>query len=220
MIKFYTFLLLCSFASVYGLAPQVIFLNGPACSGKTTVAKNLQETLEAPHLYMSFDQVVEMVPESMKHWYEDPGFEGFSSVVSVDEDGHPLAQFQMGSYALSIRHTFMEMCRVAAEKGHNLLIEDVFFSKDDAKKWEEALSGFNVLWVQLHAPLAVLEQREIERGSWPGCARYQFYEAFHKPSYDMTIDTSEFTLEEVVTQLDAFYTSLSSKGIENRKDCL
>ena len=37
--------------------PKIIYLNGPSSSGKTTLAKALQESLEEPYLHIGIDKV-------------------------------------------------------------------------------------------------------------------------------------------------------------------
>lgn len=196
MIKF--ILLFASFVTSLLAMPEVIFINGPSCSGKTTVAQSLQTSLEEPYLYLSFDKIIEMTPDMMKHWYEDPGFAGFSTSVVQDEEGHLIARLEMGTYARSLHLAFINMCCSLVLSGHKLIIEDVFFNEDDLPNWEKRLKDFSVLWVGLKAPLNLLEDREQTLGKWPGCARFQYFNAFSKDKYDLNFDTSVQNLASVV----------------------
>jgi len=43
---------------------QVIYLNGPSSSGKTELAKALQEALDKPFLHVGIDKVIGMMPKN------------------------------------------------------------------------------------------------------------------------------------------------------------
>ncbi len=200
-MKPFTLSLIAAFQLTFATSPEIIFLNGPSCSGKTTVAKQLQSTLSEPYLHLTFDQMVEMIPEPMKHWYEDPGFTGFSSQIRTDQNGKIQAAFEMGSYARSARRAFKEMCRCLSDQNLSLIIEDVFFSQNEVDDWSKALSGKDVLWVYLHAPLETLEEREKERRSFPGCANFQHYHAHRRAEYNLEIDTNQLNIKGITQEI-------------------
>lgn len=176
-------------------APQIIFLTGPSCSGKTTLAKILQEKLENSFLYLSLDQIIDLMPSKVNQWNDDPSLIGFGSKSFQDNEGHIISQIRIGSLAASMRTLFIDLCVTAAKQGHFLVIDDVFFESQDAENWVEGLQNFHVLWVKLNAPLEILEKREKERNNYPGCSRYQFYNLHQKNDYDLEIDTSLSTPE-------------------------
>lgn len=43
-------------------AGRIIFLNGTACAGKTTIAHALQEILGEPYLHLSADHILGLLP--------------------------------------------------------------------------------------------------------------------------------------------------------------
>lgn len=169
--------------------PQIIFLTGPSCSGKTTLAKALQNHLDEPFLYISLDQIIDMMPSKVNHWCDEPNLLGFGSQHSTDVDGCAISTIQIGPFAAIMRKTFIDICVTLAEKGHFIIIDDVFFQSKDTEFWQEGLKAFKVLWVRLKSPLNILEEREKKRNNHSGCARYQFYHLFHKNFYDLEIDT-------------------------------
>ena len=185
-------------AMSYERAPQIIFLNGPSSSGKTSLAKALQEALDEHFLYISLDQMIEMMPAKLNQWIDVPDLIGFGSKRSQDPSGYPLSEIKIGPFAEEMRHTFRRLSAAIVQRGHFLVIDDVFFRKQDAEYWQKELMDFDVLWVKLHAPLEVLEEREKQRGNRDGCSRNQFYNAYQKESYDLEIDTSLHSLEQSV----------------------
>jgi chloramphenicol 3-O phosphotransferase len=57
---------------------QIIYLNGPSSSGKTTLAKALQEEFEQPFLHIGIDRVIGMMPVKLNNWDGGEALQGFS----------------------------------------------------------------------------------------------------------------------------------------------
>lgn len=66
---------------------QIIYINGPSSSGKTTLAKALQHEFDQPFLHIGIDRVIGMMPEKLNNWEGGPAPLGFSWKESVDETG-------------------------------------------------------------------------------------------------------------------------------------
>jgi chloramphenicol 3-O phosphotransferase len=47
---------------------NIIYLNGPSSSGKTTLAKALQQAFEEPFLHVSVDKIIGWMPEKINDW--------------------------------------------------------------------------------------------------------------------------------------------------------
>ncbi len=74
------------------------------------------------------------------------------------------------------------------------------------------LEDFRVLWVGVHAPLDVLEQREKERGHRIlGSARGQFHQVPLNATYDLEIDTHHASMSENVEKIKSLALSSSQK---------
>ena len=178
---------------------QIIYLNGPSSSGKTTLAKALQARLEEPFLHIGIDRVIGMMPEKLNNWEGGKAPEGFSWLESVDETGHPVHEIQMGPYAKKINQTLKEIVLTLARMGHCIIIDDVVLESDEVNVWKETLKDFQVLWVGIKAPLAILEEREKIRGNrMVGSARAQYFTVHSGVCYDLECDTGKEPLEDVV----------------------
>ena len=81
---------------------DVIFINGASSSGKTTLAKALQEKLPYNYLHISLDGVIAIMPDKVNTWNTTPTDQGFWWKVSHDSDGNKLAYIQIGSFARQI----------------------------------------------------------------------------------------------------------------------
>lgn len=186
---------------------KIIYLNGPTSSGKTTLAKALQQAFEEPFLHVGIDKIIGWMPEKMNDWLalsHDAPLPGFSWKKGVDPSGHPTYELQMGPYAKKIRRAFLEIARLLATLGHNLILDDFAFGKKDVDEWKALLTDFQVLWVGVNAPLEILESREKTRGNRVvGSARDQFHKIHAGAVYDLTLDTHQSSLGENVAKIQA-----------------
>jgi chloramphenicol 3-O phosphotransferase len=84
-----------------------------------------------------------------------------------------------------------------AEQGNCLVVDDVMLGGGEAEDYRRLLSGFDVHFVGLFAPLDVLEQRERDRGDRVlGLARWQYERAHQGMAYDLEIDTTRLSPSE------------------------
>ena len=181
---------------------QIIYLNGPSSSGKTTLAKALQHAFEEPFLHVGIDKIIGWMPEKINDWTGGESPLGYSWKKSVHADGNPIQELQAGPYAQKIGKTFQEVVLALAKMGHRIVIDDVSFGKQQLDEWKKTLEGFQVLWVGVNAPLPILEQREKERGNRIlGSARGQFHKVHVDASYDLEIDTHEASISENVEKI-------------------
>lgn len=176
---------------------QIIYLNGPSSSGKTTLAKALQHAFEEPFLHVGIDKIIGWMPEKVNDWTGGEAPIGYSWKKSEDASGNPTQELQVGPYAQKIGKTFQEVVLALAKMGHHIVIDDVSFGKQQLDEWKKTLKDFKVLWVGVNAPLSVLEQREKERGNRiQGSARGQFHKVHVDATYDLEINTHQASVSE------------------------
>ncbi|MBA3815479.1 MAG: AAA family ATPase [Parachlamydiaceae bacterium] len=181
---------------------QIIYLNGPSSSGKTTLAKKLQQEFEVPFLHVGIDKIIGWMPEKINDWKGGEALLGFSWKKGEDEVGNIIQELQLGLYAQKIGKTFQEVVLALATMGHHIIIDDVSFGKQQIDEWRKILKDFRVLWVGVNAPLSVLEQREKERGDRIiGATRGQFHKVHADVIYDLEIDTHLTNIEENVDKI-------------------
>jgi len=191
---------------------QIIYLNGPSSSGKTTLAKALQHSFETLFLLVGIDKIIGWMPEKVNDWAGGEAPLGYSWKKGIDESGNHIQELQIGPYAEQIAKTFQEIVLMLAKLGHHLIIDDVSFGKKQVDEWKELLTPFNVLWIGVNAPLPILEQREKERGNRiVGSARGQFHKVHAGATYDLEIDTHHATLAENVEKIKSLATDHKNK---------
>jgi chloramphenicol 3-O phosphotransferase len=178
---------------------QIIYINGPSSSGKTTLAQALQEAFQDPFLHISLDKIIGMMPNKLNNWEGGLAPEGFSWKQAVDKDGHVLQEIQMGPYAKKMVQSLKEIVLTLASMGHNLIIDDVAFGNDEVQAWRVLLKEYKVLWIGLQVPVAYLEQRERERGNRiVGSSRAQYAQVHNNVCYDLEFDTAKEPLDDIV----------------------
>lgn len=191
-------------------ACQIIYLNGPSSVGKSTLTKALQNELSEPYLHIGIDKVIEMMPEKVNNWNGGPAELGFSWKNSTDAEGRAVQILQMGPFAAKMGKALRDISAALAKSNFYLIIDDVAIEKDAFLLWKAALKDHKVLWVGLTAPLEVIENREKQRGDRQlGQARGCYFEVHKGFTYDLMLDTSKLSTEELVKQIKSKCQALS-----------
>ena len=176
---------------------SVIFLNGASSSGKTTLGRALQQTLDRPYFYFSSDQLVEAkilpdinraVPEGEQAWQiiRPHFFDGFHRCIAA-----------------------------LAGAGNPLIVEHVLEFQTWLDDCVRLLAPFDVFFVGVHCPLPELERRERHRGNRAiGEGRSHLLDGVHTWSaYDFEVDTSLRTPKENAKLIAAALANKSKPSI-------
>ena len=147
---------------------QIIFLNGASSSGKSSIAKVLQNHLEKPYLNISEDMFFDTLPA--RNYSQDEYFR----------------------YGLRLYNGFTHCVRTLAEYGNKVIVDTVAWNPGSLDGFVKSLWKMSVFSIGLHCPLSLLEIREKQRSNRSlGLARKQFEAAHHNALYDFEIDTSQ-----------------------------
>src|SRR5262249_41901218 len=148
-------------------------LNGSSSSGKSTVARELQEVLPEPYLHVGIDTFVAMLPG--RYFGEGPpAQDGF--LLLKRETG---TEIRTGPVGQRLVKGMARACAALAGAGNHLIIDHVLLEASAFAYLVEALSPFEVLFVGIRCPLTVAIQREQARADRTvGMARAQ-YELVH-----------------------------------------
>jgi len=188
--------------------PTVILLNGVGSVGKSSTAKALQAMAVEPMLHVAMDSFLDMLPARM---FGHPDGYIFETQVS---DGHPTVVIHSGPVMERLLEGMRHAVAALARQGNSLILDDVMFSGGEAEDYRQFVAPHADLHlVGLHAPLEVLEQRERDRGDREiGLARWQVDRVHQGIVYDLEIDTSLLTPDEVAAKIcRAFGITTSSK---------
>jgi chloramphenicol 3-O phosphotransferase len=96
--------------------------------------------------------------------------------------------------ARALRGMRRAVAALAAE-GNNLIVDDVMLA-EEMEEYRSLLAGFQISFVGIFAPLAVIEERErLRRDRMIGLARWQFDRVHRGRTYDLEIDAASATPE-------------------------
>ncbi|WP_172299820.1 AAA family ATPase [Pseudoruegeria sp. HB172150] len=166
---------------------SIIFLHGASSSGKSTIARALQATIEQPFWHISIDHL------------RDAGV-------------LPTERFKSGEFRWrDARPAFFDGYHASlgayADAGNNLILEHIL----DTEGWIDTLRALfaphDVLFVAVHCALDMLIAREAERGDRPAGSAKQDFETIHvRRVYDLELQ-SEDGLERNVERILAAWRS-------------
>jgi len=158
---------------------HLIFLNGTSSSGKTTIAKSLQETLDALYIRASLDVFIHQLPDKI---LDNP--QKFSENLN------------------DVVHCLQSSVAAQARSGMNVILDHVLENPAWLDDCLSLFSGIEVLFVAVMCPLSELERRESARGDrLVGLARYQYDRVHVHGVYDLELDTSVLSVEQCVAAI-------------------
>jgi chloramphenicol 3-O phosphotransferase len=157
--------------------PQVLLLNGGSSSGKTTLARSLQDVLDGYWLRLGVDALIDAAPRKLF------GVGG----LNLAEDG----SVGVGTDFVEVERQWMSGVAAMAAAGAHILVEDSFVSGPVAQqRWQEALRGLAVGWVGVRCAPHIATAREAGRGDRiAGMAASQAESVHSGISYDLEVDT-------------------------------
>ncbi|MDK4732221.1 AAA family ATPase [Rhizobium sp. CNPSo 3490] len=151
---------------------QVIFLHGASSSGKSTIAKTLQERIEKPFWHISIDHL------------RDAGV-------------LPTARFRNGDFRwadsrAAFFHGFHGSLKAYADAGNNLILEHILDTDGWLETLSDLLANHDVFFVAVHCPLRLLIERETARGDRPVGSAQRDYETIHVgKTYDIELQSTD-----------------------------
>jgi chloramphenicol 3-O phosphotransferase len=177
---------------------SIIFLNGTSSAGKTTLAKALQEVLEAPYLHLGIDTFLSMAPAA----YLDSSLPGASQVVVHEADGQRRIEIRTGLVQEQLLLGMYAAMAALAAAGNNLIIDDVILEQRWLLAALSALRPYRVLFVGVVCPIEVAEERERQRGNRViGMARGYLERVHQHKLYDLIVDTHALSLDTCVQRV-------------------
>ena len=182
-----------------------IVLNGTSCSGKSSIAAALQELWPRPLQVTGIDTF--LASQSKRFFATDGRVAAGFSWVPVTIDGQPAFEWVPGPLGLGLIKRAMRTGPRAPKPG-SIRSSTMWLVPDQPAGLQAALLAANTLWVGVHCPLALAEQRERERGDRiVGTVRGQHALVHTFRKYDVDVDTSVATprecAEAILAMLDA-----------------
>jgi chloramphenicol 3-O phosphotransferase len=159
----------------------------------------MQEFAALPFLHVQGDAFLDMVPT--RFWGSEDGI----VFTQQESDGIAEIEIRLGPQLDRVWDGMRASVAALAVAGNNCIVDDVMLSAENQSVYRQACKGMNLQFVGLHAPLEVLQKREIARGDrLQGLAKWQFERVHTGMHYDFEIDTSRDSPNEIaIAILDA-----------------
>lgn len=170
---------------------QVIVLNGGSSSGKSTIARELQEVLPTPWLTFGVDSFTEALPPSLRN----------GGALDIRPDGH-----------IVVRPVFRDLeaawiAGVAAmvRAGARVILDEAFLGGAGSQaRWRDGLRGLTVLWAGVHCAPDVAARREAGRADRVGGMAAKQADLVHAGvAYDVEVDTTSTGAHEAALAIAA-----------------
>lgn len=164
---------------------KIIFLNGSSSSGKSSIAKAIGH--ESPELWLSFgvDTFIDMIPFGRQ--------EPYLKFILGQNDHGPTCYAESGSEAGKLFSVMPQFAEMLADRGNNLIIDEVLFDEEALKAYAQQLKAHTVYYIGVFCDLAVMQEREIlRRDRCIGLSNDQI-DRVHQGvlnSYDFKVDTT------------------------------
>ena len=154
---------------------KVIILNGVSSSGKTTLAKAIQNAFDELYIRLSIDDFVSMMP-----------------VKTVENE--------LGNAFYTSQTILLQTIKTLSDAGTNVVVDNVMLTYfETLKQYVECLHDYPVLLVKVICPIHELRRRETVRGDRTvGQGEEQINDLEPQDCYDISIDTFANSTEECV----------------------
>jgi chloramphenicol 3-O phosphotransferase len=164
------------------VATQVIVLNGGSSSGKSAIARCLQEVLPQPWLTIGTDDFVDALPPAMQD--SDGGIE-----IAQDGGVHVGQEFR------DLESAWITGVVAMVNAGARVIVDEVFLGGAESQgRWLAALGGIDTLWVGVRCAPETAAQRETARGDRVRGMAVQQADLVHRGvTYDFEVDTTHNT---------------------------
>ncbi|MBD1556388.1 AAA family ATPase [Vibrio sp. S9_S30] len=176
---------------------DVILLNGPSSSGKSSIAKALQDMLDVPYLLIGIDTFISLMPDKTNKLGDIPEpAEGFYWETQ-HTSGESMYRVRKGRYGEQVNDAYRTTVKHLADSGLKVIVDEIADGNQEVEIWRALLEKHRCFYVGIKCSEAVLDQREWARGDRKvGSAREQMQRVHRGVNYDLVIDTTSASPQE------------------------
>ena len=169
---------------------QIIILNGTSSSGKSTIAKELQNILAGYTLHTGIDHFVQMLPKDFLVLSDGTNPAAVEGLLWVTADaGKRVTEFRLGPKAILFKESMYRSAKAMASTGFNVIVDDVIMDERVLKIVCQLMAG-EAYFIGIKCSKEEAIRRERERGDrFPGLVETQFDIVHRHGVYDLECDT-------------------------------
>jgi chloramphenicol 3-O phosphotransferase len=182
---------------------NIIFLNGTSSSGKTSIAKALQEIMDGYYIHTGIDHFLDAAPDKIHASSDGINPSTAEGFLWVRRNGdNRVCELRVGPAALRLWSGMHAAAAALAAVGNDVIIDDVIFDSRVLEEVVNTLHTFHVLFVGVRCPFEIAEGREQARGDRTQGLVKAHYDLVHAHGlYDLEVDTSVLTAMECANQI-------------------
>ncbi len=183
----------------------LIVLNGTSSSGKTSIARALQEQWPKPLLYLALDTAIGMMPVQ----YTGAGTmssEGYALIPRVDDDGNKVVDYLAGSHGKTLNLHLGLFAATLCADGYHVVLDHVIVDDETMADLAAHTAAETVYLVAVLCDRNIAEMRERVRGDrMVGLVTGQIAKVHSGlRDYDLSVDSSRSTSTDLATSIIRF----------------
>jgi len=170
---------------------MIIYLNGPSSSGKSSIIQALQLLDEKPIINISVDMFIKSI-DSKFAWFWKKSNVLHTFKQKQDKKGY-ITEVIPGKHSWTFKEIMNDIIINFAERWFDVIVDDVIKDDKDINKIKKKFSKYKMIFVKIHCPINILNEREMirwNRARWLARRQHEKIEKMKFP-FDMTIDTSK-----------------------------
>lgn len=183
---------------------MIIFLNGVAASGKTSIIHELQKQASFPLLKLGIDNFLDMMPSDYYGW-GSKAEEGIQFVREEDENG-PITRVYNGDFGRAVLHAIPPVIAEISSRNLHIAVDEVLFHDYYLIEYTKAFKAHKAYCIGVLCDLKELIRRERKRGGVSiGLGRDQINRV-HGPTrfYDFEVDTTHTSSADCAKEILKF----------------
>lgn len=175
---------------------NIILLNGMSSSGKTTLAKALQELLGQTYFHLDLDLFQQTWHPDFLIYSDGVNPASAEGLLAVFRDD-TLVEIRFGPAGFRHMDGMFRAIAGWASAGDNIIVDGVIYHPQVLRSAVRALHACPILFVGIRCPLEVAEGWEQARGNRARGGARTFHNLVHAHGvYDLEVDTSLCTPTE------------------------
>ncbi len=186
----------------------VVYLNGIACSGKSTLARGLQASWPEPFLHVGLDFLSAAMPAR----FLGDGPDAALGARWVRDDDGRLLRVEAGPFGVHLLQGIPRLAAALARAGNHVIVDDVLLYPWRIADVASALAGVPTHLVEVRCDLATAVTRGQQRDGVSETGKIvTYYDAtYAHDAYDLRIDTGRDAPEACVAALTTYLRSGSA----------
>jgi chloramphenicol 3-O phosphotransferase len=193
-------------ASTMATTGTIVYLNGVAASGKTTLAKALQAAWPEPFLHVGLDLMTATMPQR----FLGSGPDADVGARWVTDDDGRLLRVDAGPFGLRLLHGLPRLAAALARAGNNVIVDDVLLYSWRVADVARALAGLDAHFVEVRCDREVALARgkgRPGRGDSTDMIHATYDDTYANDRYDLRIDTGRTSPEACAALLVTYLSS-------------